>query len=178
MGATRIGGVAYSMNAYMENVLLLDHCPRTASNSAQALELLGYKHFMYRDYSRPDNMEWADDEVDAVIAAWTVPEVERRELLLALLSCSKLPRVRGILIISPFSTPQNARLLQHSGARAWLRFPFSMNEFDSRLRFLLNGERRRTSKPVRYDRRREPAFPISAIWSNGQLTLPGGPTDP
>jgi DNA-binding response OmpR family regulator len=161
------------MNAYVENILLLDHQPRAASNCAQVLELLGYRHFMYRDYSRPQAVEWADDDVDAVVAAWTAPEIERRELLLALMGCSKLPRVRGVLVVSPFSTPANARLLQLSGARAWIRYPFSMNEFDSRLRYLLNGERRRTRQSVRYDRRREPAFPVAAVWSNGHLALPG-----
>jgi DNA-binding response OmpR family regulator len=160
------------MNLYLENILLLDHQPRTASNCAQVLELLGCSHLMYRDYSQSDGMAWADSDVDIVIAAWTSREIERRALLMALMGCTKLPKVRGVLVVSPFSTPANAKLLQLCGARAWIRYPFSMNEFVSRLRYLVDGERRRTRQPIRYDRRREPAFPIAIpAWKRKQAAL-------
>jgi hypothetical protein len=133
------------MTLYLENILLLDHQPRTASNCAQVLELLGCKYLTYRDYSDPENVEWADEDIDIVIAAWTDREVERRTLLMALMGCTKLPKVRGVMVVSPFSTPANAKLLQLCGARAW----------------------------IRYDRRREPPFPISVpVWKRGQLALP------
>jgi DNA-binding response OmpR family regulator len=161
------------MTLFLDNILLLDHQPRTASHCAQVLDLLGCKYLMYRDYSESEAMEWADEDVDLVIAAWTDRQIERRTLLMALMGCTKLPKVRGVLVVSPFSTPANAKLLQLCGARAWIRFPFSMNEFVSRLRYLQDGERRRTRKPVRYDRRREPAFPIAVpAWKRNQAALP------
>jgi hypothetical protein len=77
------------------------------------------------------------------------------------------------MVVSPFTTPANAKLLRHCGARAWVRFPFSMNEFVSRLHYLLEGERRHDRQPVRYDRRREPAFPIAVpAWKRREISVP------
>lgn len=162
------------MSAYLDTILVLDHQPRTRSRCAEALDELSYTHVLYRDYSDPSPLAWEEDEIDAVVAVWTDIDIERKHLLLSLMGIGT--RTRGVLVVSQFSTPENAEVLRTAGARAWVRFPFAVHEFGSRLRYLLEGERRRAAQAVSNDRRREPVFPLPvATWSNGSLILPGGP---
>jgi DNA-binding response OmpR family regulator len=162
------------MNTHSDSILLLDHQSRSRSRCARILELLGYTNVLYRDYSEPQRAKRSDEDIDGVIAVWTDGNVERRDLLLNLMGVAKVPRVRGILVVSQFSTTENAQMLQLAGARAWVRFPFVLTEFASRLRFLLDGERRRTARPVMYDRRHEPAFPVPVrARANIEMALPG-----
>jgi hypothetical protein len=64
-----------------------------------------------------------------------------------------LPHARGALIVSPFSTEENADLFRTSGARMWVRYPFTKEQFDHRLQHLL-VDRRRRRQPIVIERRR------------------------
>ncbi len=145
-----------------ELILLLDHQPPVTSACAQALAALGYTRVRYQDYLRSSSVVGTGEVVHAIVAAWTDRTIDRDTFLTAVDGATDRPHVRGALVVSPFSTPRNAQMLQRCGAKAWIRFPFSVAEFDSRLRFLLEGERRRRVEPVAIDWRREPVFPLVA----------------
>jgi hypothetical protein len=142
-------------------ILLLEHQPQVSSTCRHALGMLGYTRILYRDYRRSGSVVPIGQSVDAVVAAWTDRAIDRDAFLAAVEGATDLPNARGALVVSPFSTPANAAKLRLRGAKAWVRFPFAMTQFDSRLRFLLEGDRRRRDEPVPFDRRHEPVFPAA-----------------
>lgn len=144
---------------YDETILLLEHQPQVSSTCRHALGSLGYRRVLYRDYRRSGSVVPVGHTIDAVVAAWTDREIDRDAFLAAVEGATELPNARGALVVSPFSTPANAERLRDCGAKAWVRSPFSMAQFESRLRFLLDGDRRQRIEPVGFERRREPVFP-------------------
>jgi len=146
-----------------ESILLLDHTPRTRSICVETLESLGYHRLHFAAYSHRDSVLSVGDTVDAVVAAWTDTSIDLALFQHVVGIGVGLPRARGAMIVSPFSTGENASVLRRRGARSWVRFPFTMDEFDRHLRVLLDGDRRTKFQTVAHDRRREPVYLTHAL---------------
>jgi hypothetical protein len=147
------------MRTRSETILLLEPVPYTENRYAGPLTALGYWQLLYSNYSDATSFRTLSAEVDGVVAVWTDAGVAAPRFARAVANGTSLVGVRGALIISPFATADNARLLQRSGARAWARPPVSLTELGSRLQCMLYGDRRRLAQPIVLDRRRTGLFP-------------------
>ncbi len=145
-----------------ETILLLEHVPLSTSVCASALETLGYERVCYAQFTPDGEVTPTAEEIDAVVAVWTDYDIDRYVVLDMIASATSLPHARGALVISPFSTAENAELFKQSGARAWLRYPFQASQFDQRLRYLFHGDRRERFLTVPHDQRRDPIYPVAA----------------
>jgi len=154
------------MRARSETILLLESRPFGRSKYADILNALGYWQLLYADYTEGSAVGNAT-AFDAVVAVWTDEAIAPDRFARLVSYLTSLPRVRGALIVSPFATVDNARLLARSGAKGWARPPVPLTEMGARLGCLLHGDRRR--QPDRRivgdrrdgpDRRRAPLYPM------------------
>jgi len=155
------------MHSRREIILLLESHPYTQSRYANALNGLGYWQLQYADYTESAAVGKAA-AFDAVVAVWTDEAIAPERFARVVSYVTDLPRVRGALILSPFTTLDNARLLARSGAKGWARPPVTHNELGARLACLLHGNRRlggdrrvAADRHDRPDRRREPLYPVA-----------------
>lgn len=150
------------MRCRSETIVLLDSRPYTTTEYADLLAQLGYWQCLYADYSEGSAMVAGAAAVDAVVAVWTDRTIGVDRFARAVAEATNFPRVRGALIVSPFTTESNARLLSRHGARGWARPPVSKSDLGGRLNVLLHGDRRLDGqRRVIADRRREPLYPIA-----------------
>jgi hypothetical protein len=149
------------MRCRSETILLLEAVPYVENRYAGPLTALGFWQLLYFNYTDAASFRALAAEIDAVVAVWTDPGVAAERFARAVANATSLVGVRGALIISPYATAENARLLQRSGARAWARPPVSLTELGSRLDCLVRGERRRAVRPVPIDRRSSTLYPAA-----------------
>jgi DNA-binding response OmpR family regulator len=149
------------MTQRTETILLLDHHAQKSSVCASALASLGYSRVCYADFRRYGRLEPVEETIDAVVAVWTDAAIDFATFLRVVGKATELPRAKGALIVSPFSTEENASLLRHCGARAWIRYPFLNGKLDRRLRYLIEGDGRQSDEPVAVERRHEPVYPVA-----------------
>jgi hypothetical protein len=155
------------MLKHPENILLLEHHPERRSQCASALCALGYPHVIYVNFARCLTLPPVRERIDAVVAVWTDLAIDFSTVLHMVGKATDLPhgpytQRLGALVVSPFSTEEHASLLRHCGARAWVRYPFLTEKFGRRLRYLIDGDRRRHQTVFAHDRRREPIYPHAA----------------
>ena len=155
------------MRTRSETILLLEAHPYIRSQYARVLNALGYWQLLYANYTEGVAVGNAT-AFDAVVAVWTDSAIAPERFARVVAYVTDLPRVRGALIVSPFTTAHNARLLARSGARGWARPPVSYSELGARLACLLHGDRRfggerrvAVDRHPAPDRRREPAYPVA-----------------
>ena len=151
-----------------EAILLLEPHPYPRNEYAAQLTGLGYEKLLYSDYAGGVPFDAAGVlRLDAVVGVWNDGTVAADRFARAVSSAAAAATAQGALIISPFATAENARLLGRSGARTWLLPPVADAELDARIQLLIHGERRREVKPVVIERRRGslfdfPTFPMPA----------------
>jgi len=151
-----------------ETILLLEPRPYARNQYAAQLTGLGYQKLLYSDYAGGAPFDAAAAvRLDAVVAVWNDGAVAVDRFARIVASAAAAATARGALVISPFSTADNARLLAQSGARAWLLPPVGDGEIDARIQLLVHGERRHEVKPVVIERRSGsffdfPTFPMPA----------------
>ncbi len=143
------------MSLRSETILLLEPRVTPVSPCARALAALGYDRVYYADFSCLDRVSRLDEVIDAVVAVWTDYDIAPRTVQRTVTKAMQLPHARGAMIVSPFSTGENADLFRASGARGWVRYPFTKEQFDQRLQHLL-VDRRRLRQPIVIERRRAP----------------------
>jgi len=136
-----------------EKLLLLESRPYVNNWYVGALTSLGYTQLVYANYASVTPFRAPITPVDAVVAVWTDDTIVVDRFAGAVAAVTERPSVRGALILSPFATASNARLLMGSGAKAWIRPPISKGEISARLHVMMYGERRREVVAVRPDRR-------------------------
>lgn len=156
------------MRSRNETLLLLESRPYARNKYAGALNALGYWQVLYADYTEGSAFFGNASAFDAVVAVWTDEAIAPERFARIVTCVTSLPRVRGALIVSPFTTEDNARLLARSGAKGWARPPVPLGELGARVGCLLRGDRRvhgdrrivadRSDSP---DRRREPLYPMA-----------------
>src|SRR5262245_34308748 len=105
-----VGSIAF-MIRHKETILLLEHHAPKSSLCVSALGSLGYQHVRYANYSRSGGVTPIDDRVDIVVAVWTDTSIDLHTVIHVVGKATELPGVRGALIVSPFSTRENADLL-------------------------------------------------------------------
>ena len=156
------------MRSRNETILLLDSRPYAGNKYAGALNALGYWQILYADYTESSAFVGNASAFDAVVGVWTDAAVAPERFARIVAYVTGLPRVRGALVVSPFTTADNARLLAGSGAKGWARPPVSLVEFGARLGCLLHGDRRMhverrvlPDRPDSPDRRHEPLYPVT-----------------
>ncbi len=156
------------MRTRSETILLLEPCPYVESRYAGALTKLGYWQLLYANYVDTPAFAIGTAMADGVVAIWLDPKIAVDRVARAVANATGFPRVRGALVVSPFTTASNARLLAQSGAKGWARPPLSESDFAGRLGCLLHGDRRlgadrRTIADRRTapDRRRQPLYPLA-----------------
>ena len=150
------------MRTRSDTVLLLEARPFVDSLYAGVLNQLGYWQLLYANYGDTPAFAVGTAAADAVVAVWLDDRIGVDRFARAVANATSFPRVRGALIVSPFSTEINARQLARSGARAWARPPVSSRELGARLSCLLHGDRRLGGeRRVVADRRREPLYPVA-----------------
>ncbi len=140
-----------------EKILLLESRPNINNWYAAALAMLGYTDVTYVYYTRRPPLP-LPPAADPVVAVWADGGVAIERFAEAVGDATARAGVRGALIISPFATEANARLLVDHGAKAWVRPPASKGEIGARLNVMLYGDRRRTVRPVAVDRRHAPIY--------------------
>jgi len=144
-----------------EKILLLESRPYYSNWYAGTLTSLGFTQLVYANYASVTPFRTPLAPVDAVVAVWTDDTIVVDRFAGAVAAATERPGVRGALILSPFATAANARLLMGSGAKAWIRPPISKGEISAKLHVMMYGERRRDVVPVRPDRR-APLHAVSA----------------
>src|SRR5258708_5712055 len=150
------------MRCRSETVLLLESVPYTENRYAGLLTALGYWELLYSNYADAVTFRPLAAEIDGVVAVWTDGGIAADRFARAVANATSLPRVRGALIVSPYATEENARLLMRSGAKGWARPPLSRHQLAGGLSCVLHGDRRHRTQPVPTDRRREPVYPLAA----------------
>lgn len=149
------------MRCRSETILLLEARPYSQNVYAGALNRLGYWQLLYSNYAAGGVPPAGTSAFDAVVAVWFDADMAIDRFARAVANAALLPRVRGALIISPFTTETNARLLARSGAKAWARPPVTDGDLGGRLGCLLHGDRRRGDRRIVRDRRGEPMYPLA-----------------
>ena len=150
------------MRTRSETIVLLDSRPFTTTAYAEILAEIGYWQVLYGNYLEASGLVAGGAAADAVVAVWTAETVAVDRFARAVAEATRFPRVRGALVVSPFTTEPNARLLARSGARAWARPPVSKSDLAGRLNVLLHGDRRVVrDNLVLADRRRQPLYPLA-----------------
>jgi hypothetical protein len=149
------------MRCRSETILLLEAVPYVETRYGGPLTALGYWQLLHFNYNDALSFRSLAAEIDAVVAVWTDGGVAAERFARAVASATSLVGVRGALVISPFATADNARLLQRSGARVWARPPVSLTELGARLDCLVRGDRRRIAQPVVLDRRSAALYPAA-----------------
>ena len=155
------------MRSRNEILLLLESRPYARNKYAGALNALGYWQIVYADYTEGSAFFGNASAYDAVVAVWTDPAIAPERFARMVACVTSLPRVRGALIVSPFTTEDNARLLARSGAKGWARPPVPLGELGARVACLLGGDRRTLSnrriigdRADSPDRRHQPLYPL------------------
>ncbi len=149
------------MLIHSESILLLESVPYTQSSYAEMLGELGYGYLHYADYGDEPKLDAPAGTLDGVVAVWMDRAVGAEQFAHLVARATAFPRARGALIISPFATEENARLLARSGAKGWARPPLAKAAIAQRLSYVLHGERRQRPERVVADRRREPVYPVA-----------------
>ncbi len=152
------------MHNRSETILLLEPHPYPHNKYAGLLNTLGYWQLLYADYtdgSAVGNVK----AFDAVVAIWTDDTIAPDRFARIISYVTGLPRVRGALIVSPFTTEDNARLLARSGAKGWARPPVPLGELGARVACLLGGDRRTLShRRIMGDRRDSPDRRVQPLY--------------
>ena len=136
-----------------ETILLLEARPFATSEYAGLLSLLGYTQLLYSNYADGVAFTGSGAHIDAVMAVWIDGFIAADRFARAVANASGLRGVRGALVVSPFATADNARLLGRSGVRAWVRPPVIAPDLAARLQVLIHGERRQRLQTVAAERR-------------------------
>ena len=149
-----------------ETILLFESYPYVRSQYSGVLNQLGYWRLLFANYTEGPGFAAGIAPFDAVVAVWTEPGIDVNQFAGAVANATSLLKVRGALIVSPFTNEDNVRLLGRSGAKGWARPPVSNGELAARLRVLLHGDRRVAAErrlEVRHqaaDRRHMPLYPL------------------
>lgn len=157
------------MPRHAETILLFEPRPYARNQYATVLNRLGYWRLLYANYTEYSGFAPGIAPFEAVVAVWTEDDVALDRFARAVANATSFPHVRGALIVSPFTSEDNVRLLARSGARGWAVPPVSDSELGGRLGCLLHGdrrtgaERRRADERAAPDRRRMPAYPVAAF---------------
>jgi hypothetical protein len=146
-----------------DTILLVESVSFADSLYTGPLNALGYWNLHYANYSETASFRAPEIVINAVVAVWTDGLVPLDRFARAVSHAASLPRVRGALIVSPFATEPNARLLAKAGAKSWACPPVSERDLDLRLRCILEGDRRRAAQPIAVERRRPSLVPARAF---------------
>ena len=158
------------MPRHNETVLLFEPRPYARNQYAHILNQVGYWRLLYANYAEHSGFTQGIAPFDAVVAVWTEDDIAVEHLARAVANATSVPHVRGALVVSPFTSEGNVRLLARSGAKGWAVPPVSHTELAGRLGCLLHGDRRNGSERRQAglprsapDRRRQPAYPVAAF---------------
>lgn len=155
------------MRRHDETILLFESCPYVRSQYSGVLNQLGFWRLLFANYAEGPGFAAGIAPFDAVIAVWTDADINVNQFARAVANATSLLKVRGALVVSPFTTADNVQLLARSGAKGWARPPVSNGELAARLRVLLHGdrrvaaERRLETRRQAVDRRHSPLYPVA-----------------
>jgi hypothetical protein len=149
------------MPVYTETLLVIDSGRKSESIPVKALAGLGYRNIAHANFDDLIKAYSAFPRLDALIVYW------RNELPADAVSLSVRAVMSGCeceaaVMISPFCTKTNIEAFRAAGISAWVTVPFTRRDLDARLRYALEGERRRLHMPVLVERRRQSPIPAFA----------------
>ncbi|MBI1778275.1 MAG: hypothetical protein HYR63_23300 [Proteobacteria bacterium] len=149
------------MPFFTESVLVIDNSRKFDSLCVNALSSLGYRDISHATFEDGIRTLSSFARFDAVVGHWD-NDLPASAVSTVIRSAMSLAGCEGALVISPFCTSENIRLFRRAGVCAWVSVPFTQRDLDARLRYALEGERRRQHVAVPIERRQREPMPAFA----------------